>query len=118
MQGRAGLDALRGGQRLLCASGLGGTAPPACAQLVCLPSHAACRPCRLPAGLPAHWSPPLLCSCLFQGPGFLILAILGWVASKVLDNPPEWLEGLVAGGRRSQRGRGAVRLGPAPETLP
>lgn len=39
----------------------------------------------------------LLSGVLFQGPGFLILAILGWVASKVLDNPPEWLEGLVAG---------------------
>ena len=39
----------------------------------------------------------LLSGVLFQGPGLLILAILGWVASKVLDDPPAWLEGLVAG---------------------
>ena len=39
----------------------------------------------------------LLSGALFQGPGLLILAILGWVASKVLDDPPAWLEGLVAG---------------------
>lgn len=39
----------------------------------------------------------LLSGVLFQGPGFLILAILGWVASKVLDTPPDWLTGLVDG---------------------
>ena len=39
----------------------------------------------------------LLSGVLFQGPGFLILSILGWAASKVLNNPPAWLTGLVAG---------------------
>ena len=40
----------------------------------------------------------LLSGVLFQGPGFLILAILGWAASKVLDeSTPGWLLGLVAG---------------------
>jgi chromate transporter len=39
----------------------------------------------------------LVSGVLFQGPGFLILAILGWVASKVLDDPPDWLTGIVAG---------------------
>ncbi len=34
---------------------------------------------------------------LFQAPGLIILTILGWVASKVLDNPPDWLLGVVAG---------------------
>lgn len=33
-----------------------------------------------------------------QGPGLIMLAILGWVASKVLDeSTPGWLNGLVAG---------------------
>ena len=45
-----------------------------------------------PPCLPAHSLP-------WQGPGLLMLAILGWVASKVLDDPPEWLKGLVAGER-------------------
>ena len=40
----------------------------------------------------------LVSGVLFQGPGFLILSILGWVAAKVLNNPPGWLSGLVAGG--------------------
>lgn len=39
----------------------------------------------------------LVSGVLFQGPGFLILAILGWVAAKVLDNDIAWLNGLVAG---------------------
>jgi chromate transporter len=40
----------------------------------------------------------LLSGALFQGPGLIMLAILGWVASKVLDeNTPGWLDGLVAG---------------------
>lgn len=38
-----------------------------------------------------------LSGVLFQGPGFLILAILGWVAAKVLDRDIAWLNGLVAG---------------------
>ncbi|GAB4823068.1 hypothetical protein N2152v2_010114 [Parachlorella kessleri] len=39
----------------------------------------------------------LLSGMLFQAPGLIILTILGWVASKVLDNPPDWLLGVVAG---------------------
>lgn len=35
----------------------------------------------------------------FQGPGLLILAILGWAASKVLNDAPAWLSGIVAGER-------------------
>lgn len=66
---------------------------PSCAHFLCavpcntLPCLPACLPTRCPCTPPSR---P-------QGPGFLILAILGWVASKVLDNPPEWLQGLVAG---------------------
>ena len=46
----------------------------------------------------------LLSGVLFQGPGLLILAILGWAAAKVLDNPPAWLLGLVAGAGAGARG--------------
>lgn len=62
------------------------------------------------AGLPAgkrSWCPS---HSLLQGPGFLILAILGWVASKVLDNPPDWLQGLVAGEKLLAGFPVAVRL--------
>ena len=40
---------------------------------------------------------PYPAGMLFQAPGLIILTILGWVASKVLDDPPAWLNGLVAG---------------------
>ena len=37
-------------------------------------------------------------SILPQGPGLVMLAILGWVASKVLnESTPGWLSGLVDG---------------------
>jgi chromate transporter len=39
----------------------------------------------------------LVSGILFQGPGLLILAILGWVAARYLDSDIEWLSGLVAG---------------------
>jgi chromate transporter len=38
-----------------------------------------------------------LSGILFQGPGLLILSILGWAASEVLDKDLEWLNGIVAG---------------------
>lgn len=45
-----------------------------------------------------HTAPPCLPPALAQGPGLIMLAILGWVASKVLgEDTPGWLEGLVAG---------------------
>ena len=47
----------------------------------------------LKKGLPGGF----MAGVLFQGPGFLILSILGWVASKVLESPPDWLSGVVAG---------------------
>jgi chromate transporter len=34
---------------------------------------------------------------LFQGPGFLILSVLGWAAARVLSENIGWLNGLVAG---------------------
>lgn len=34
---------------------------------------------------------------LFQAPGLIILSILGWAAARVLDTPPAWLNGVVAG---------------------
>lgn len=34
---------------------------------------------------------------LFQGPGFLILSILGWAAARILHQNIGWLNGLVAG---------------------
>lgn len=39
----------------------------------------------------------LVSGILFQGPGLLILSILGWAASKVLNRNIHWLNGLVAG---------------------
>ncbi|KAG7668186.1 hypothetical protein NADE_008667 [Nannochloris sp. 'desiccata'] len=39
----------------------------------------------------------LVSGILFQGPGLLILAILGWAAARVLDRDIEWLNGVVAG---------------------
>ena len=39
----------------------------------------------------------LLSGVLFQGPGLLILSLLGWGAAKALEHPPAWLLGLVAG---------------------
>ena len=39
----------------------------------------------------------LVSGVLFQGPGFLILSILGWAAAKVLEKDIAWLNGLVAG---------------------
>lgn len=82
-----------------------------CAMLA-LRCHAASDLCRLAAALAGPTSTQmgfalgvlkkglsggLLSGVLFQGPGFLILAILGWVASKVLDKPPEWLLSVVSG---------------------
>lgn len=39
----------------------------------------------------------LVSGVLFQGPGFLILSILGWAAARVLHQNIGWLNGLVAG---------------------
>ena len=39
----------------------------------------------------------LVSGILFQGPGLLILAVLGWAAYEVLDDDLKWLYGLVAG---------------------
>jgi chromate transporter len=41
----------------------------------------------------------LLSGVLFQGPGFLILAVLGFAAARVLSDAPAWLSGIVAGGK-------------------
>lgn len=39
----------------------------------------------------------MLSGVLFQGPGLLMLSLLGWAAAEVLDSPPAWLLGAVAG---------------------
>ena len=39
----------------------------------------------------------LVSGALFQGPGLIVLSILGWVLADVLDNNIAWLNGLVAG---------------------
>ena len=39
----------------------------------------------------------LVSGALFQGPGLLILSILGWAAAKVLERDIEWLNSVVAG---------------------
>ena len=48
----------------------------------------------------------LVSGILFQGPGLLILAVLGWAAYEVLDDDLKWLYGLVAGlAAAGRRGR-------------
>jgi chromate transporter len=47
----------------------------------------------LKKGLPGG----LASGVLFQGPGFLVLSVLGWAAARVLDRNTPWLNGLVAG---------------------
>jgi len=39
----------------------------------------------------------LVSGILFQGPGLLILSIIGWAAARVLGKDIEWLNGIVAG---------------------
>ena len=53
----------------------------------------------------------LLSGVLFQGPGFLMLSVLGWAAARLLSKDIHWLNGLIAGlAAAGDPGRG---VGPA-----